>query len=225
MKILIIEDEEYLASALKRGFEKLNYVVDIASDGEEGLELTFINKYDLIILDLNLPSMDGLDILSNIRKKDEESKIIILSARSKFDERIKGLDMGANDYLVKPFDFGELAARVRSLLRRNFIQKSSELSCENIKVDIPGRIALTRDGKKIDLSPKEFSILEYLMTNRGRVVSAEELIEHVWHSECDMFSNVIKVHISALRKKLSAYCTEDIISNIRGVGYIIKGED
>lgn len=225
MKILIIEDEEYLASALKRGFEKLNYVVDIASDGEEGLELTFINKYDLIILDLNLPSMDGLDILSNIRKKDEKSKIIILSARSKFDERIKGLDMGANDYLVKPFDFGELAARVRSLLRRNFIQKSSELSCENIKVDIPGRIALTRDGKRIDLSPKEFSILEYLMTNRGRVVSAEELIEHVWHSDCDMFSNVIKVHISALRKKLSSYCTEDIISNIRGVGYIIKGED
>jgi DNA-binding response OmpR family regulator len=222
LKILIIEDEEDLANALARGLKKNNYAVDIANDGQEGLDLKFINEYDLIILDINLPSKDGFQILSEIRKIDEECKILILSAKSDFEQRIKGLDMGANDYLVKPFDFGELSARIRALLRRNFEQKSVELTCENIKIDIASREAYTIEGIPLELSPKEFAILEYLIINKGKVISSEELIEHIWDSDSDMFSNAIKVHISTLRKKLGNYCEKEIILNRRGVGYIIK---
>lgn len=222
MKLLIIEDEEDLVDALALGFKKLGYAVDIAMDGREGLEMIFINEYDLVILDLNLPSMDGLDILKEIRKTDDEQKILILSARSDYNDRIKGLDIGANDYLVKPFNFGELVARVRSLLRRTFIQKSVNLKYENITIDTASRCVYNDENKNIDLSPKEFGILEYLMINKGRTVSAEELIEHVWHGDNDMFSNVIKVHISTLRKKLNEYCENEIVSNVRGAGYIIR---
>lgn len=225
MKILIIEDEEDLANAIARGLKKNNYAVDIANDGQEGLDLKFINEYDLIILDLNLPSKDGFQILSEIRKTDEECKILILSARSDFQERIKGLDMGANDYLVKPFDFGELAARIRALLRRNFGQKSAELTYENIKIDTASREAYTIDGISFELAPKEFAILEYLIINKGKVISPEELIEHIWDSDRDMFSNAIKVHISTLRKKLGNYCEKEIILNRRGIGYIIKDRE
>jgi DNA-binding response OmpR family regulator len=225
LKILIVEDEEDLANALARGLKKNNYAVDIANDGQEGLDLKFINEYDLIILDLNLPSKDGFQILSEIRKTDEQCKILILSAKSDFEQRIKGLDMGANDYLVKPFDFGELSARIRALLRRNFKQKSVELACENIKIDIASREAYTIEGIPLELSPKEFAILEYLIINKGKVISSEELIEHIWDSDSDMFSNAIKVHISTLRKKLGSYCEKEIILNRRGVGYIIKDRE
>lgn len=225
MKLLIIEDEEDLVGALTLGFKRLGYAVDIVMDGREGLEMIFINEYDLVILDLNLPSMDGLDILKEIRKTDDEQKILILSARSDYGDRIKGLDIGANDYLVKPFDFGELAARVRSLLRRSFIQKSINLKYENITIDTASRCVYNNENKNIDLSPKEFGILEYLMINKGRTVSAEELIEHIWHGDNSMFSNVIKVHISTLRKKLNEYCENEIISNVRGSGYIIKNTE
>lgn len=222
MKLLIIEDEEDLVDALALGFKKLGYAVDIAVDGRKGLEMIFINEYDLVILDLNLPSMDGIDILKEIRKTDDEQKILILSARSEYGDRINGLDIGANDYLVKPFDFGELVARVRSLLRRRFIQKAVNLKYENIIIDTASRCVYNNEHKNIDLSPKEFGILEYLMINKGRTVSAEELIEHVWQGDNDMFSNVIKVHISTLRKKLNEYCENEIISNVRGAGYIIR---
>lgn len=222
MKLLIIEDEEDIVYALELGFKKLGYAVDTATDGEEGLELAFINSYDLIILDLNLPSMDGLDILKRIRKDDEECKILILSARSDYSQRIQGLDLGANDYLVKPFDFGELVARVRALLRRSFKQNNIKIKYDNIIVDTATRIVYSNKNEKIDLAPKEFAILEYLITNKGRAISAEELIEKVWDSDASMFSNSIKVHVSNLRKKLSEYCNSEIISNIRGAGYIIK---
>ncbi len=222
MKLLIIEDEEDILNALDYGFRKLGYVVDTASDGEEGLELVYINNYDLVILDLNLPSMDGLNILDKIREGNEEIKILILSARSEYVDRIKGLDMGANDYLVKPFYFGELVARVRGLLRRNFTQKVSKIKCDNIIIDTAARTAYSDKNEKIDLAPKEFAILEHLITNRGRAISAEELIEHIWGDDASMFSNSIKVHVSNLRKKLAEYSDKDIISNIRGAGYIIN---
>lgn len=225
MKILIIEDEEDLANAIARGLKKNNYAVDIANDGQEGLDLKFINEYDLIILDLNLPSKDGFEILSEIRKTDEECKILILSAKAEYHQRIKGLDMGANDYLTKPFDFGELAARIRALLRRNFEQKSSKLICKNIKIDTASREAYTIEGIPLELSPKEFAILEYLTINKGKIISSEELLEHIWDSDSNMFSNAIKVHISTLRKKLGQYCEKEIILNRRGVGYIIKDEE
>lgn len=222
MRLLIIEDEEDILNALDYGFRKLGYVVDTASDGEEGLELVYINNYDLVILDLNLPSIDGLDILSRIRKDNEEIKILILSARSEYIDRIKGLDMGANDYLVKPFDFGELVARVRALLRRSFTQSTSKIKCGNMIIDTSARAVYSDKNERLDLAPKEFAIFEYLIANKGRAVSTEELIEHIWGEDASMFSNSIKVHVSNLRKKLSEYSESDIISNIRGAGYIIN---
>ncbi|KKY01492.1 chemotaxis protein CheY [Paraclostridium benzoelyticum] len=222
MKLLIIEDEEDLANLLAKGLRNFGYIVDIAIDGREGLELFFINDYDLVVLDINLPSMDGRLILDEIRKENEECKVIILSARCDYSQRIEGLDKGANDYLVKPFDFGELAARIRSLLRRNFIQKNVKLKCNNIILDTALRCAYSCNNEHISLSPKEFALLEYLIVNKGRVVSSEELIEHVWDSDKYMFSNAVKVHISRLRKKLNPYCKNDIILNIRGEGYLIN---
>ena len=224
MKLLLIEDEQDLAAALSRGFQKKGYAVDVATDGKEGWEQSGINEYDLIILDLNLPSMDGLEILADIRARDKEQPILILSARSAVAQRIQGLDMGANDYLVKPFDFGELEARVRSLLRRSFVQNDTVLYAGNLCVDTAAKRAYTADGQVIELSPKEFAILEYLLLHRGAAISAETLIEHVWHSESDYFSDSVKVHISTLKKKLLSACENEFISNIRGAGYIIHRE-
>lgn len=222
MKLLIIEDEEDILIALEIGPKKQGYVIDTSTDGEEGLELALINKYDLIVLDLNLPSMDGLEILEKIREVDEECKILILSARSDYSQRIIGLDKGANDYLIKPFDFGELVARIRALLRRSFVQKSAKIQYKNIIVDTASRTVYTNNNEKIELTPKEFSIFAYLIINKGRTVSAEELIESIWSEDASMFSNSIKVHVSSLRKKLNIFCNEEIIFNIRGAGYIIK---
>ena len=222
MKLLIIEDEEDILIALEIGLKKQGYVIDTSTDGEEGLELALINKYDLIVLDLNLPSMDGLEILEKIREVDEECKILILSARSDYSQRIIGLDKGANDYLIKPFDFGELVARIRALLRRSFVQKSAKIQYKNIIVDTASRTVYTNNNEKIELTPKEFSIFAYLIINKGRTVSAEELIESIWSEDASMFSNSIKVHVSSLRKKLNIFCNEEIIFNIRGAGYIIK---
>lgn len=222
MRLLLIEDEEDLINTLSRGLRKVGYAVDTATDGRDGLDLFYMNEYDLIILDLNLPSMDGLEILSKIREENQMCKILILSARSNYEERIEGLDRGADDYLVKPFDFGELNARIRNLLRRSFTQQSSKFKYENIIIDMSKRAIYDNNNENIEIRPKEFAILEYLIINRGRVISAEELIEHIWDNDESMFSNVIKVHLSNLRKKLSQYCEEEIILNIRGVGYTIN---
>lgn len=222
MRLLLIEDEEDLINTLSRGLRKVGYAVDTATDGRDGLDLFYMNEYDLIILDLNLPSMDGLEILSKIREENQDCKILILSARSNYEQRIEGLDKGADDYLVKPFDFGELNARIRNLLRRSFTQQSTKLKYENIIIDMAKRTVYGENNENIDIRPKEFAILEYLIINRGRVISAEELIEHIWDNDESMFSNVIKVHLSNLRKKLSQHCKEEIILNVRGVGYTIN---
>ena len=222
MRLLLIEDEEDLINTLSRGLRKVGYAVDTATDGRDGLDLFYMNEYDLIILDLNLPSIDGLEILSKIREENQDCKILILSARSNYEQRIEGLDKGADDYLVKPFDFGELNARIRNLLRRSFTQQSSKLKYENIIIDMAKRTVYGENNENIDIRPKEFAILEYLIINRGRVISAEELIEHIWDNDESMFSNVIKVHLSNLRKKLSQHCKEEIILNVRGVGYTIN---
>ncbi len=222
MRLLLIEDEEDLINTLSRGLRKVGYAVDTATDGRDGLDLFYMNEYDLIILDLNLPSMDGLEILSKIREENQDCKILILSARSNYEQRIEGLDKGADDYLVKPFDFGELNARIRNLLRRSFTQQSSKLKYENIIIDMAKRTVYGENNENIDIRPKEFAILEYLIINRGRVISAEELIEHIWDNDESMFSNVIKVHLSNLRKKLNQHCKEEIILNVRGVGYTIN---
>lgn len=230
MKLLLVEDEKELSGILTRGLRKKGYAVDQAYDGEAALENYEINEYDLIILDLNLPKRDGFSVLSTIRGQDQEIRILILSARNAIEERVKGLDLGANDYLTKPFDFNELDARIRSLLRRAFIQQNQLLTCGTLRMDTAQRRVWSGTGTKHDveilLTPKELGILEYLLLHQKQVISAETLIEHVWDSDTDLFSNTFKFHIHSLKKKLEeAGCEGTEIRNIRGQGYILRGKE
>lgn len=221
MRILVVEDEIDLLEAIVEGLRIDGYAVDSSENGEEGLELAIVNDYDLIILDLNLPGIDGIDILKEIRQQNKLTKVLILTARSRIEDRVRGLDLGANDYLIKPFHFDELEARIRCLLRIKFIQEDNNLKYRSLKIDTKSRKAYINDIE-IKLTKKEFSILEYLMKNINKTISQEELIEHVWDNSVDMFSNSVRVHINALRKKLKNHLDEDIIKNIVGVGYIIE---
>ncbi|GAA0852559.1 response regulator transcription factor [Paenibacillus glucanolyticus] len=222
MKLLLVEDETALRNIIAKGLRRCNYSVDLAADGEEALEFYEVYDYDLIVLDLNLPKIDGIEVLRRVRSNNNEIKILILSARTEIEDIIKGLDDGANDYLVKPFDFNELEARIRSLLRRSFIQNDVVLTLGDMKVNTAQKFAAIYDIK-FDLTKKEYSILEYLMFNKNKVISPEQLIEHVWDSEVDSFSNSLKYHIYSLKKKIRAVSPNDeFIKNIRGQGYIIS---
>lgn len=223
MRLLVIEDEEDLAFALKYGLKKQGFAVDTAQDGAFGLQLYEENDYDLILLDLNLPVMDGLSVLSAVREKDKLQRILILSARDSVESKIAGLDLGANDYLPKPFDFGELCARIRALLRRSFALEPTTLSIGLLSLDTAA-CRVSAGGVPCDTTAKEYGILHYLARNAGKAVSAEELIEHLWDSEGDLFSAAIKVHISNIRKKLKAACGEEIIKSYRAKGYMIEKE-
>lgn len=218
MRILLVEDEKLLSGYIAKGLQSSGYAVDAVYDGEEALYEYSINEYDLIVLDLNLPKKDGIEVLQEIREQDANIKIIILSARSKIDDRILGLDEGANDYLIKPFDFGELEARIRSLLRRNFAQEPSVLTVGELKLDAKSK-RVTYLDQEIALTRKEYGILEYLMLHKGQVISAEELTEHVWDHDFDPFSNTFRYHIHSLKKKLNAAAACDFIQTIRGQGY------
>lgn len=220
MKILLVEDEELLSNVIAKGLKKLGFAVDRAYDGETALYLYEVNNYDLIILDLNLPIIDGMDVLGQIRQNDFKTKILILSARSEITDRVSGLNQGANDYLVKPFDFDELVARIHNLIRQTFIQTPSILSTGNLTMDLLAK-TVAINNVFLSLTNKEYAILEYLMLHQGKVISQSKLIEHVWESEADPFSNSLKFHLHSLKKKLGQ---ENIISNIRGQGYIIKGD-
>lgn len=221
MRLLIVEDEEDMREALCYGLRKRGYAVDAAGDGVEAADLCDINCYDLVILDLNLPGMDGMEVLKHIRSVKDPAKVLILSARSELTDKISGLDGGASDYLTKPFHFQELEARIRMLLRRSFTQAEVALTRSGLCLDTNTKTAVY-DGVPLELSMREFAILEYLLIHTGRPVSAEELLEHVWDSEADPFSNQVKVYISVIRRKLQAFTEEAIIKNIRGVGYLIE---
>lgn len=221
MKILLVEDEELLSNAIVKGLKQLGFAVDQAFDGEEALYAYEVNAYDLIVLDLNLPVIDGVEVLRRIRKADLETKILILSARSEVGDRVLGLNEGANDYVVKPFDFEELIARIHNLIRRAFIQAPAVLRVGELAIDVLAK-SVTLGQAPLSLTNKEYGILEYLMLNQGRVVSQSELIEHVWDSEADPFSNALKSHLHALKKKLGDM---DLICNVRGQGYIIRGDE
>lgn len=221
MKILIVEDEKILNNTINKSLKDAGYEVESAFDGFDAMEMIEIESYDLIVLDLNLPNMDGMEILKNLRKEDVETKVLILSARSQIQDKVEGLDTGANDFLQKPFHLDELKARVRSLTRRNFIQNNTELSFDKIKFDSKNRTIFI-DDKELKLTRKEAGILEYLLLNQGRPVSQEELIDHVWDSSVDLLSNSIRVHISALRKKLKQELGYDPIENRIGIGYLLR---
>lgn len=225
MKVLLVEDDTLLNTVIAKGLRKYGYAVDCAFDGEEAVALYEVNCYDLIVLDLNLPKIDGIDVLKEIRTDDFDTKIIILSARSEVEDKVFGLDMGANDYLEKPFDFFELDARIRNLLRRSFTQKSTILSCGPIQIDTAKRHVIA-GGELLELTNKEYALLEYLLHNEGKVVSAETLIEHIWESDVDLFSNSLKYHVHSLRRKLAAQIgNHELIQTRRGQGYLISDQE
>lgn len=224
MRILIIEDEIDLCDSIAEGLQIDGYAVDSCYNGKIGYELLMTETYDLVVLDLSLPGMDGIDILKAIRKHNQEVKVLILSARGDVSDKVLGLDLGANDYLAKPFEFEELEARIRSLLRRFFTQKHMILTFNKISLDTVGRTAVA-NGKQLHLTRKELSLLEYFMLNPYKVISQEELMEHVWSMEADSFSNAVRVHIASLRKKLKAELTYDLIATKIGEGYFLREEE
>lgn len=217
MKLLIVEDEISILRALEKGFKKLGYAVDVAEDGEEALEKYYSFFYDLVVLDINLPKINGIGVLKEIRKENNRIKVILLSARSEVEDKVLGLDIGANDYITKPFHFKELDARIRALLRRSFTVRESTIISKDIKIDTALKKVYMGE-KEVALTKKEYGIIEYLAMNKGSVISCEEIIEHVWESEADIFSNAFKVHLNSLRKKL----LKDTIKNIRGQGYYVE---
>ena len=224
MHILIIEDEEQLCRSMAEGLRMDGYETDTCFDGEEGLELCMTENYDLILLDLNLPGIDGLEILRQFRTFNTNTPVLILSARVQIQDKVEGLDLGANDYLTKPFHLDELAARIRSLTLRRFTQSDIVLTCGKLRFDTKARIASV-NSEALSLTRKETGILEYLMLNQGRPVSQEELIEHVWDSSVNSFSNATRVHISSLRKKLRIALGYDPIRNRIGEGYVMEDSE
>lgn len=221
MRILLVEDERDLAEAVAEGLDFDGYSVEIASDGIRASELLSYEKFDLVLLDLNLPGKDGIDILQNLRSHDAETKVLVLSARDAVENRVKGLDAGANDYLVKPFDFAELEARVRNLLRWEFTNRKDTIVAGDLSLDTRTRIIRARETE-IPLRRKELDILETLMLRSGETISQEELLERAWSSDRNMFSNAVRVHISALRKKLNAALGYDPIQTVVGKGYMLQ---
>ena len=221
MHILVVEDERALCDTIVRSLRRLAYSVDFCYNGNKALELIDVERYDLILLDLNLPGTDGMTVLRTLRKTDHETRVLILSARSEVADKVEGLDAGANDYLAKPFHLAELEARIRSLTRRQFTQNDVVLSCGDLAFDTKARTASVA-GQALTLTRKETGILEYLLLNKGRPVSQEELIDHVWDNSGDNFSNSIRVHISSLRKKLRAALGYDPIRNRIGEGYVME---
>lgn len=220
MKVLIVEDEKKLLKLLEEGLNILGYVTDTASDGEEALDLAYVENYDIIILDINLPKKDGFEVLRDIRQFNREVNIIMLTARSDIDDRVRGLDYGANDYMTKPFDLKELDARMRSLLRRKSIMEETEIRINDLSFDTVKR-EVVYDGRILALTAKETGIIEYLFLNRQRYVTVEEIMEHVWDSNADDFSNTVRVHMSSLRKKIKKATGKNYIENVIGKGYKI----
>lgn len=221
MRLLIIEDELELLNTLAEGLRLSGFEVDTSCDGDEGLLLCQTEAYDLILLDINLPGMDGFEVLQKFRQENTQTPVLILSARGRIADKVEGLDLGANDYITKPFHFEELEARVRSLTRRKFTQEDVCLSCGGIVFDTKSR-SCSASGQVLTLTRKECGILEYLMLHEGEIVSQEQLLEHVWDMSADSFSNSIRVHISSLRKKLRVALGYDPIENRIGQGYIMR---
>ncbi len=224
MRILIVEDEPKVASFIRRALEEESYAVDVCTDGRQGRDLACEVNYDLIILDLMLPNLPGLEVLKGIRAEKVKTPILILTARSEVDQRVKGLDAGADDYLTKPFAIEELLARARALLRRASGETSGILQIDDLTLN-PITHEVTRGGQRIELTSKEYALLEYMMRNSGRVLTRPMISEHVWDLDFDTFTNVIDVYISYLRNKIDKGRERNLIHTVRGSGYTLKASD
>lgn len=223
MKILVVEDEHRIAQALKVGLSDEGYAVDVAYDGDEGYRTAMADEYDVIIMDVMMPVMDGVEASRKLREEGNHTPILMLTARSQPDDIVTGLDAGADDYLPKPFSFDVLLARVRALLRRPNDTQDPVLSVDDLELDV-ARHVVTRDGQDVHLSGKEYAILEYLLRNKGRIVSKDNIINHVWNFDADVLPNNVEVFITYLRAKIDKPFkgSRPLIQTVRGFGYVIK---
>jgi len=224
MRVLVIEDDHGVSDFLKKGLREASYAVDLADNGVDGLHKASTETYDAIVLDLMLPGVDGFSILREVRSRDVRTPVICLTARDSVDDRIKGLDLGADDYLAKPFSFSELLARIRALMRRGFNLQPNPIVVADLQVDVLAR-SVHRGNRRVDLSPNEYALLEYLARSKGQVLSRTMILEHVWDMNQDPMTNVIDVHINRLRKKIDAGFETQLIHTIRGVGYVLRAPD
>ncbi len=223
MRLLVAEDEKKVASFIKQGLEEEGYAVDVAADGEEGLAMAQGGVHDLLILDIGLPKKNGLQVLQELRNRKITTPVLLLTVRATIEDKVLGLDSGADDYLTKPFAFQELVARVRALLRRRADGIPAILQFGDLALDLARRI-VSRGGEKIDLTAKEFAILEYFMRNAGRVLTRTQIIEHVWDYDFDTGTNLVDVYVNYLRKKVDSDREPKLIHTVRGVGYVLKAE-
>lgn len=221
MRILLVEDEERIASFISRGLKEAHYVVDVAKDGEKGLFMAEVNEYDLLILDIKLPIYDGISICRQLRNKKIDVPILMLSAKNTPEDKVCGLNCGADDYLAKPFVFNELLARVQALLRRSKPSQSGIIKVADLELN-QFTHKVSRSGKEIELTSKEYILLEYFMLNAGAVITRTMISEHVWHEDFDSFTNVIDVFVNYLRNKIDKGSTKPLIHTIRGSGYSLK---
>lgn len=221
MRILIVEDEKKVAAFIKKGLEEETYAVDVAYDGEEGLYLGLENQYDMVVLDLMLPTIDGMEVLARLRKNKVEAPILLLTAKDSVEDKVTGLNTGADDYLTKPFAFSELLARIRVLLRRGKTEAKTVLQIDGLTLDLVSH-KVNRNGEEIELTGKEYSLLEYFMRNQGKVLTRTMIAEHVWDYNFDTFTNVIDVYVNHLRKKIDKNYQDKLLHTLRGVGYIMK---
>lgn len=221
MRVLIAEDEKKIADFIKRGLKEEGYAADIAATGPEALTLAEENPYDLLLLDVMLPGLDGVAVCARLRASGFAAPILMLTAKDRVEDKVKGLDSGANDYLTKPFAFEELLARIRALLRAKPAEQSALLSAGDIELDLAAHKARLA-GKELDLSAKEFSLLEYLVRNKGKIVTRTMIAEHVWDINFDTGTNVIDVYINYLRRKLEKNPSKKVIQTVRGKGYLLK---
>jgi heavy metal response regulator len=224
VRILVVEDEKKVASFLRRGLEAEHHEVDVAHDGDAGLARALATEYDLLILDVMLPRRDGLEVVRELRKQGRRMPILVLTARATLPDKVTGLDVGADDYLTKPFEFAEFLARVRALLRRGAPTTPPILAVSNLTLD-PVTRKVVRGGRPIELTPREYALLEFLMRHPGRVLSRALIAEHVWGVHFDSFTNVIDVYVNYLRRKIDSELEPKLLHTVRGVGYVLKDPD